>query len=74
MHHSLFKALSSIFYWLWVVYPMGKRALILKGCAKHSAIQCGYNKGAFVVTIGCIFVYTLYHTMWYLRAVMPSTI
>ena len=38
MHPSLFKALSSISYWPWVVYPMGKCTLILKGCAIWSAI------------------------------------
>ena len=38
MHPSLFKALCSLFYWLWVSYPVGKHALILKGGAIHSAI------------------------------------
>ena len=38
MHRSLFKALSSASYWLWVIYPMGKHALILKGGANYSAI------------------------------------
>ena len=28
MHPSLFKALWSLFYWLWVSYPVGKHALI----------------------------------------------
>ena len=38
MHPSLFKALSSKFYWPWVIYPMVKCALILKGGANHSTI------------------------------------
>ena len=38
MHPSLFKAFSSVCYWLWVICHMGKHTLILKGSANHSAI------------------------------------
>ena len=51
MHPSLFKACSSAFYWPWVIYPMGKPALILKGCVNCSAILaamvrvlCSYHR------------------------------
>ena len=38
MHPSLFKALSSSFYWLWVIYHMGKHSLISKGSTNHSVV------------------------------------
>ena len=50
MHPSLFKALCSTSYWLWVSYPMGKHSLIFKGSAICSVILvavkvlCGYYK------------------------------
>ena len=51
MHPSVFKAFSSVSYWPWAVYPMGKHALILKGSANRSAILvatvrvlCSYHR------------------------------
>ena len=51
MHPSVFKALFYACYWPWVIYPMDKCALILKGGTNHSAILagtvrvlCGYHR------------------------------
>ena len=48
---SLFKVLYSTSYWLWVIYSMGKCALILKGSAICSTVLaaavkvlCGYHR------------------------------
>ena len=49
MHLSLFKALPSTPDWLWVIYPMGKCALIFKGGANHSALL------AAMVMVLCIY-------------------
>ena len=50
MHPSLFKALWSIPYWSWIGYPMGKRALILKGGTIRSAVLVA------VVTVPCSYL------------------
>ena len=59
MQPSVFKACYSAFYWPWVIYPMGKHALILKGGANHSAIPV-------------VFISTLYHDVQYFYVIMKS--
>ena len=74
MHPSVLKALLTGHLLAWAVYPMGKRALILKGSASYSTILVTAMKGllCFAVTIRCIFVSTLYHTVQYSTTVLPS--
>ena len=64
-----------VFYWLWVIYPMGKHALILKGSACSSSILCSCNEGfyhALQLLWGCIFIYTLYCAVQYSLTVLLS--
>ena len=69
MYPSLFKPLCCTSYWLWVIYPVGKHALILKGTAFYSAILAAAVK---VLCSYCrvYFICTVYRTMQYLSVVM----
>ena len=73
MYSSLFKALCSSSYWLWVSYPMGKGTLILKGSAICSATLAAAVKVLCSYCRVYLYLYP-YCTMQYLPSECCSTI